>query len=278
LKRRGAGPKLAGMVRELSTHPVAKLFPKMCDEDFSALVEDIRLHGVCVPILVHGGEILDGRHRYKACQTLGIPCPQVEWDGADPWIEVQSRNLIRRNLGKDQIYAIRILASRRFPELVTPILDIKAQARQRKSQAKGQPHGTKALTGPQGPNRAADVIGLLVGMSGSTVKRVERLARMAPELIPKVAAGELSAKKALRGVTAMPLSQASSPKPSKRNPQTQPFLVDRALRHVQQMIIAEWTNCPERHRSAFLDGIHQTLRSLSEDHPVAGSPFHRIAG
>jgi hypothetical protein len=265
------------MARELSIHPVAKLFPKMSDEDFSALVEDIRLHGVRVPILVHGGEILDGRHRYTACQTLGIPCPKIEWDGADPWIEVQSRNLIRRNLGKDQIYAIRILASRRFPELVQPILEIKAQARQRKSQAKGEPHGTKALSGPQGPNRAADVIGLLVGMSGSTVKRVERLARVAPELIPKVAAGELSAKKALRGLAAKPLSQASSPKP-KSDARTQPFMAERTLRHVQQMIIAEWANCPERHRSAFLDGIQQTLHSLSQDRPVAGSPFHRIAG
>src|SRR5262249_57237725 len=47
---------------------------------------------------------------------------------------------------------------------------------------------------------SADLIGAQFGVSGSTVKRVDRVAREAPELLAKVAAGELSALKALREV------------------------------------------------------------------------------
>ena len=54
-----------------------------------------------------------------------------------------------------------------------------------------------ALTIPDRQRESADVVGAQVGVSGATVKRVDRLARMAPDLLLKVAAGQLSAKKAL---------------------------------------------------------------------------------
>ena len=53
-------------------HPVAKLFPRMPEDEFEGLCADIKEHGVRQPILVHEGEILDGRHRWKACEQLGI--------------------------------------------------------------------------------------------------------------------------------------------------------------------------------------------------------------
>lgn len=253
------------MVRELSSHPVAKLFPIMSAEDLAALTEDVRLNGVRVPILVHGGQILDGRHRYKACQKLGIPCPSVEWDGRDPWLEVQSRNLVRRHLGKDQIYAIRVLASARFPELMAPIVAARNEARQRKVQAKDQPRGTKALSGARGPSRTADVVGVLLGVSGSTVKRVDRLARIAPELVPKVAAGELSVKKALREVAARTAGASVRLTLATSNAGSKPFAVEPAIRSVQQLLKAEWARWPMQYRGAFLVGLHDTLRELSDE-------------
>src|SRR5262245_36221132 len=132
------------MAKTLSSHPVAALFPDLNPTDFAALKEDIRKHGVKVPILLHGGQILDGRQRYRACQELGVRCPFVEWNGHDPWLEVQSRNLLRRQLAKEQVYAIRKLAAQQFPEIAAPFDEERAQARARKAQAKGQPRGTKA--------------------------------------------------------------------------------------------------------------------------------------
>jgi ParB-like chromosome segregation protein Spo0J len=250
----------------LSAHPVAKLFPSMASADFAALLEDIRLHGVRVPILVHGGQILDGRHRYKACLELGVPCPTVEWDGCDPWIEVQSRNLVRRHLSKDQIYAIRILASRQFPQLMAPIEAARSAASQRKAQAKGQPRGRKALSGARAPKSAADAIGSLLGMSGTTVKRVERLQRVAPEFVPKVAAGELSAKKALAvaGWQAVAASHASAA--TRARAAARDFVVPVEVRRLQHAIRDEWTRCPIVHRDEFIRGLRRVLADLIDEH------------
>src|SRR5262245_58784267 len=166
----------------LRIHPVASLFPDLSAADFAALLEDIRQHGVRLPMLVYNGQILDGRHRYRACLRLGIPCPSVEWNGADPWFEVQSRNLLRRHLAKEQIYAIRKIAAAQFPQLAVDLEAARAEAARRKAQGKGLPRGVKALSRSCGrQSESADAIGGQVGVSGSTVKRVDVLARLAPD-------------------------------------------------------------------------------------------------
>jgi hypothetical protein len=47
----------------LKPHRFADLLPEMSNDEFSALVEDIRTNGLRVPIVLHEGAILDGRHR-----------------------------------------------------------------------------------------------------------------------------------------------------------------------------------------------------------------------
>ncbi len=99
------------------------------------------------------------------------------------------------------MYAIRKLAGQQFPELAKAIEAERENAKARKAQAKGQPRGQKALIRSQDRHsESADRIGAQIGVSGTTVKRVDRLAREAPELLPRVAAGELSVKRALREV------------------------------------------------------------------------------
>ncbi len=73
---------------ELTPHPLLARIPELpydCPER-RALVESIRSEGLLQPLLVKGREIVDGRHRHDACQTLGletIPCIEVEGDIAD---------------------------------------------------------------------------------------------------------------------------------------------------------------------------------------------------
>jgi ParB-like chromosome segregation protein Spo0J len=245
----------------LTPHPVATLFPDLSARDYAALREDIRLHGVKVPILVHGGEILDGRHRYRACRELGRPCPAVEWNGSHPWIEVQSRNLLRRHLAKEQVCAIQILAAERFPQVAAVIETAKAEARQRKAQAKSQPRGRKALSRSQDRQReSADVVGAQLGVSGATVKRVDRLARMAPDLLLKVAAGQLSAKKAL--------NEALTRTDAKLRPRqgaALAFPVETAVLRLRRYIKAEWSRCPRECRTQFLDALRQQLHELMQE-------------
>jgi len=245
--------------RPLPVHPVANLFPDMTEADFTALVEDIRRHGVKVPVLVHAGQILDGRHRYRACQQLGITCPTINWNGRDPWLEAQSRNLVRRHLSKEQVYAIRKLAGDQFPELSAPIEAAKARAKQRKAQAAGQPRGRKALFRSQDSlSESADEIGKYLGVSGTTVKRVDRLARESPQLLAKVAAGELSVKKALR--------EAGIRDQRVLARKEQGFVIESALGRLERVVWAEWSNWPPQHRSRFLRALQQLLRELLHEY------------
>lgn len=257
------------MRRTLTPHPVADLFPEMPAAEFLALVEDIRRQGVRIPILVYRGQILDGRHRYRACQQLGVPCPVVQWNGRDPWLEVQSRNLVRRHLAKDQVYAIRKLAGERFPELAKVVEAAKAEARLRKAQAKGLPRGTKALKRSQDRHReSADVIGAHAGVSGATVKRVDRLARESPELLVKVAAGEMSVKRALREA-AIRRRAPEQPTSEAQRGEARIFQVKSAVRRLQQVVRTHWAEWPPEHHAQFLYGLQQALRELIHEHTGA---------
>ncbi len=264
----------------LEIHPLASLVPELSAADYSALEADIRKNGVKLPVLVYRGQLLDGRHRFRACQRLGIACPTVEWNGKDPWFELQSRNLLRRHLAKEQIYAIRKLASETFPELGTALLEARTEAARRKAQAKGKPRGVKALRCQPGrKSESADVIGKQIGVSGATVKRVDRLARLAPELLPRVAAGQLSVTKGLR------LALVRRPHLARR-PSNSGFDVHGLGRRLTQAIGEEWRLCPHEHRSRFLTILKHELHRLIYETTVirgggagsdAGSPDAPIA-
>jgi len=84
-------------------HDVCNLFPMMADDEYRALVEDIRKHGLREPIVVWQGKIVDGRNRYRACMELGITPQYREWDGRGSLTAfVVSQNLHRRHLTASQ--------------------------------------------------------------------------------------------------------------------------------------------------------------------------------
>jgi hypothetical protein len=83
----------------ISEHEAAALLPAMSETEFSALVEDIRENGLREPIVLYEGKILDGRHRMRACEQLGLAPLTKEWDGKGaPEAFVASMNLHRRHL------------------------------------------------------------------------------------------------------------------------------------------------------------------------------------
>jgi hypothetical protein len=266
---RGVAAHHRAMPKSLTPHPVAMLFPNMNDADFAALVEDIRQNGVRVPILVRRGKIIDGRHRYRACQTLGLPCPVTQWNGRDPWLEAQSRNLVRRQLAKDQVYAIRKLAAERFPEFGAPMEAARLESKDRQRRKPRDPEHPPAdlLRSRDRHKESADLIGNQFGVSGSTVKRVDRVAREAPELLAKVAAGELSALKALREVASRNMHDASADEA-----QPKCFSVDPAVRRLRHSIETEWGRVPLPHRRSFLYGLQQIFRELLAEHAAASTP------
>ena len=48
-------------------HPAVEIFPGMDQASFANLVEDIRTNGQHEPILLWRGQVIDGRHRLRAC-------------------------------------------------------------------------------------------------------------------------------------------------------------------------------------------------------------------
>jgi hypothetical protein len=90
-------------MKQLNIHPIADLMPSMSTEEYEGLKASIRERGQKVPILLLHGQILDGRHRYRACQELGIDPIITEIDTSDPLGLVFTLNLRRRHLRKDQI-------------------------------------------------------------------------------------------------------------------------------------------------------------------------------
>jgi len=56
-----------------------QVMPELSAEEYRALKADIKENGIIVPITVDGdGRIIDGHHRYKAAQELGIDDPPIQ--------------------------------------------------------------------------------------------------------------------------------------------------------------------------------------------------------
>jgi hypothetical protein len=92
---------------KLTPHHLANLFPAMSEEEFKALKDDIQANGLRVPIVIYLGQILDGRHRYRAAMEAKITLTEKDFkefktsDG-DLIKFVVSQNVNRRHLNESQ--------------------------------------------------------------------------------------------------------------------------------------------------------------------------------
>ncbi|MCD8207063.1 MAG: ParB N-terminal domain-containing protein [Bacteroidales bacterium] len=84
-----------------------QVMPPLTDEEYAELKADIVERGVMVPIeFDEDGNILDGYHRYKICQELGIKdYPTVIRAGmseSDKFTHARKLNMARRHLNQEQ--------------------------------------------------------------------------------------------------------------------------------------------------------------------------------
>lgn len=188
---------MSALVEPHAAHPAAELFPLISDEELRELADDIRAHGLLEPIIRTDGLILDGRNRLRACELAGVEPQFVEWDGrgGSAVTFVLSENLRRRHLSASQRAVIANQAR--------PMFEAEARAAQRTSGPGiygGEPlprEIEKAVPLAETARRAAD----LAGVSADYVYRAARVAREAPEAIPRILAGEISVETAHKDLT-----------------------------------------------------------------------------
>ena len=92
------------------THPAADLFPLLEGQEFVDLVEDIRSRGLIEPVWMHGGVLLDGRNRWRACNEAGVKVRTRRYVGDDPLGFSIAQNVKRRHLDVGQRAAIALRA------------------------------------------------------------------------------------------------------------------------------------------------------------------------
>jgi len=100
-------------------HALSSAFPSMSESQLEDLVEDIKQNGLLEPIVVYQNQILDGWHRWSACQRANITPKFVTYGGDNPIDYVKSKNLNRRHLSESQ-RAMAVVACNEWQKANTP--------------------------------------------------------------------------------------------------------------------------------------------------------------
>ena len=200
-----------------SQHPLSSAYPAMPAADFADLVSDIRAHGQHDVATIYEGMVLDGWHRYRACEEIGIPCRVEEFAGSDPAAFVIAKNGRRRHLTESQ-RAAAIVSVRQWrpadstggashrctgdtchPSATVAQMAVEANVNERTIQRAKRAHeaglGEAVRDGRISANKAAEI------------------AKADPELAKKVAHGEVSLPSAVEKIAPKPKRKAE-PEPA----------------------------------------------------------------
>lgn len=166
----------------LDFHPIANLFPLMGDAELADLANDIRAHGLHQSVILHcDGSILDGRNRYRACESIGVEPDYETYAGDDPLGYVISRNLYRRHLTESQ----RAMVAAKIANL---------------------PHGGDRKS-DQAPNLGVAVLqaAQMLNVGRGTVETARQVNRdAAPNIISAVERGEVTVSAAAKAIKTTP--------------------------------------------------------------------------
>lgn len=184
-------------VVDLPVHKVASLFPEMTKSEYSDLLEDIRANGLYEPIWLHEGQVIDGRHRYKACLELGIEPKTRNWNGEGSLVRfVAAMNLKRRYLTASQRAAV---GAQMMPML-------RAEAKERQQGGQGgvllPSLGTEAKR-----EESRNVAAAAAGVGPRYIQEATRVMEEAPKLFEMVALGVVTLPGAI-AITDLPEDMA----------------------------------------------------------------------
>lgn len=174
----------------MKPHPISELLPAMSDDELVQLTADIKAHGLHQPVVVYEGQILDGRHRFKACGAAGVAPRFTEFNGDDAGAAalVYSANLARRQLSKSQ--------------LAVAGAKLKAwhSIRAKERMLAGMKRGNPPADSPEGSNGdAREHAAKAVGVGGKLIDQAENVMRKAvPEVARLVESGDMALNEACK--------------------------------------------------------------------------------
>jgi len=172
----------------MEIHKLAELIPSMTEEEYQNLKEDIQKNGLITPIVIYENKILDGKHRYRVCQELGIEPKFEEYKGDNPVSYVVSLNLKRRHLTPSQRAAIALD--------ILPYLEEEAKKRQLAS-LKNQNLVVEKI--PQREKgRAPENAARLVGVNERYIRSAKKIKDENPNLLNNVRNGEKNIPQAMK--------------------------------------------------------------------------------
>lgn len=203
-------------------HPAAELYPLMDEAGLNKLAEDIRKHGLIIPITLFDGMILDGRNRALACEKAGVAARFQQFTPAENQSAVEyvlSVNSERRHMKESQLAMVA--------EKSLPMLEAEAKERQRTAvlnrHAKERGDVVSApVRELEGKGKSAEKAAKLVGVSTRLVEQAKQVREQAPDLAIKVEGGQITLKEATRQLkaretTAEPTESEQLAKKKKQN-------------------------------------------------------------
>jgi len=145
-----------------------RMLPAFPDAEYGALKDSLAKHELYQPIDVNThGTVLEGHHRLRACEELGVE-PTVNVRDFDDNLKekafVLETNIVRRQLNSFQKI-----------ELSKPLQELEAEL------ARKREVGGKALSSDELRGQARDIVAKRIGVSPTTYQRGLTLARDAPE-------------------------------------------------------------------------------------------------
>lgn len=156
-------------------HPLSSAFPAMSEEKFQELKDDIEVNGVFNPITIYEGMVIDGWHRYKAANDLGMDCPETE---LDEWIDPRDFS-IAQNKNRRHIT---------MAQLAIATTDVF------KWNPAGRPNNTVLRTGL---NKTTAELAKLSGVSETTIEKAKSVLKNASEEVKEaVKSGKIGLSKA----------------------------------------------------------------------------------
>lgn len=176
-----------GAKMTVSVHPATGLLPSMSDEQFARLKANIQATGGLVePVVLIANQLVDGRHRVRACNELGLEVPtrcHVLPDGQTVEMYVIGSNYARRDLTTGQ----RLDVAVKYAESV-------ANPGGKGTPKNSMPIGTEF-------KRAADKAAQLTGLSPRSINRGLKIKRADPDLFERVVRGEIAVSAAEEQLT-----------------------------------------------------------------------------